>query len=123
MREHGRTVARRCSVNRMACLALRISLPIRRLRFDHRQVLTMEACPCRKLSRCAWFAAPKWGGLMNKLSVVLIGAAMALAHGAQAAELRVLAGGAMTAVWAEVKPKFEQASGHKLDIFSARRRT
>ena len=54
---------------------------------------------------------------MNKLSVVLIGAAMALAHGAQAAELRVLAGGAMTAVWAEVKPKFEQASGHKLDIY------
>src|ERR1051325_1958519 len=36
---------------------------------------------------------------------------------AKAAELRVLAGGAMTAVWAEVKPKFEQASGHKLDIF------
>src|SRR4029079_812178 len=54
---------------------------------------------------------------MNKLSVVLIGAAMTLAHGAQAAELRVLAGGAMTAVWAEIKPKFEQASGHKLDIF------
>jgi len=36
---------------------------------------------------------------------------------AEAAELRVLAGGAMTAVWAEVKPKFEQTSGHKLDIF------
>src|SRR5437764_14083177 len=54
---------------------------------------------------------------MNKLSVVLIGAAMTLAHSAEAAELRVLAGGAMTAVWAEVKPKFEQASGHKLDIF------
>jgi molybdate transport system substrate-binding protein len=54
---------------------------------------------------------------MNKLFVVLIGAAMTLAHSAQAAELRVLAGGAMTAVWAEVKPKFEQASGHKLDIF------
>ena len=51
------------------------------------------------------------GGLMNKLSVVLIGTAIALAHGAQAAELRVLPGGAMTAVWAEVKPKFEQASG------------
>jgi len=34
-----------------------------------------------------------------------------------AAEIRVLAGGAMTAVWAEIKPKFEQASGHKLDIF------
>jgi molybdate transport system substrate-binding protein len=54
---------------------------------------------------------------MNKLSVLLIGAAMTLAHSAQGAELRVLAGGAMTAVWAEVKPKFEQASGHKLDIF------
>ena len=54
---------------------------------------------------------------MNKLSVVLIGAAVTLAHGAQAAELRVLAGGAMTAIWAEVRPKFEQASGHKLDIF------
>jgi molybdate transport system substrate-binding protein len=54
---------------------------------------------------------------MNKLSIVLIGAAMTLAHIAQAAELRVLAGGAMTAVWTEVKPKFEQASGHKLDIF------
>ena len=62
-------------------------------------------------------ATPKQGELMNKLSVVLIGAAMTLAHSAQAAELRVLAGGAMTAVWAEVKPKFEQASGHKLDIF------
>src|SRR5438477_12115602 len=54
---------------------------------------------------------------MNKLSVALMGAAMALAQGAQAAELRVRAGGAMTAVWAEVKPKFEQASGHNLDIF------
>jgi molybdate transport system substrate-binding protein len=37
--------------------------------------------------------------------------------GAHAAELRVLAGGAMTAVWGELKPKFEQASGHKLEIF------
>lgn len=55
---------------------------------------------------------------MNTFSVVAtIGLAIALAPAAQAAELRVLAGGAMTAVWAEVKPKFEQASGHKLDIF------
>jgi molybdate transport system substrate-binding protein len=36
---------------------------------------------------------------------------------ARAAEIRVLAGGAMTAVWAEIKPQFEQSSGHKLDIF------
>nr|WP_249159821.1 substrate-binding domain-containing protein [Bradyrhizobium tropiciagri] len=40
-----------------------------------------------------------------------------LVPSAHAAEIRVLAGGAMTAVWTELKPKFEQASGHKLDIF------
>jgi molybdate transport system substrate-binding protein len=34
-----------------------------------------------------------------------------------AAELRLLAGGAMVNVWAEIKPKFEEASGHRLDIF------
>jgi molybdate transport system substrate-binding protein len=34
-----------------------------------------------------------------------------------AAELRLLAGGAMTNVWAEIKPEFESASGHKLEIF------
>jgi len=36
---------------------------------------------------------------------------------AQGAEIRVLAGGAMTAVCGELEPKFEQASGHKLEIF------
>lgn len=48
-----------------------------------------------------------------------LGLAMVLSSisSVQAAELRVLAGGAMTAVWAELKPKFEQASGHNLDIF------
>src|SRR5690349_2631094 len=40
-----------------------------------------------------------------------------LVPSAHAAEIRVLAGGAMNAVWTEIKPKFEQASGHKLDIF------
>src|SRR5436305_13137374 len=35
----------------------------------------------------------------------------------QAAELRLLAGGAMSGVWADIKPKFEQASGHRLEIF------
>jgi molybdate transport system substrate-binding protein len=34
-----------------------------------------------------------------------------------AAELRLLAGGAMTNVWMEIKPHFEQATGHKLEIF------
>lgn len=32
-------------------------------------------------------------------------------------ELRVLAGGGMAGEWALLKPKFEQASGHRLDIF------
>ena len=36
--------------------------------------------------------------------------------GLTAAELKVLAGGSMTAVLNELKPQFEQASGHKLDI-------
>jgi molybdate transport system substrate-binding protein len=34
-----------------------------------------------------------------------------------AAELRVLAGGGMAGEWTLLKPKFEQASGHRLDIF------
>ena len=34
-----------------------------------------------------------------------------------AAELRVLAGGAMTSVWGQIKSRFELTSGHKLDIF------
>src|SRR5947199_2091899 len=35
----------------------------------------------------------------------------------QAAELKLLAGGAMSSVWADIKPEFERASGHKLEIF------
>src|SRR4051794_34643002 len=34
----------------------------------------------------------------------------------QAAELRLLAGGGMMTVWEELKPKFEQASDHKLIV-------
>jgi molybdate transport system substrate-binding protein len=36
---------------------------------------------------------------------------------AHAAELRALVGGAMTDVFAELRPRFEQASGHKVEIF------
>lgn len=55
---------------------------------------------------------------MNTLSIAtMIGLAMALAPPARAAELRVLAGGGMAGEWALLKPKFEQASGHKLEIF------
>src|SRR2546423_7308120 len=35
----------------------------------------------------------------------------------QAAELRLLAGGAMAGVWGDTKPQFEQASRAKADIF------
>jgi molybdate transport system substrate-binding protein len=56
-------------------------------------------------------------GAMNIFSAAVIGLAMALAPAAQAAELRVLAGGAMTSVWADLQPKYEQGSGHKLEIF------
>src|SRR4051794_41594431 len=34
-----------------------------------------------------------------------------------AAELKLLAGGAMSSVWADIKPEVERASGHKLEIF------
>jgi molybdate transport system substrate-binding protein len=56
---------------------------------------------------------------MRGLSVAVVGivAGLMLSSAATAAELRVLAGGAMTAVWASIKPNFEQTSGHKLDIF------
>ena len=55
---------------------------------------------------------------MNTFSIAaMIGLAMAFAPAVQAAELRVLAGGGMAREWGELKPKFEQASGHKLDIF------
>jgi len=55
---------------------------------------------------------------MNTVSIVtMIGLAMALAPAARAAELRVLAGGGMAGEWTLLKPKFEQASGHRLEIF------
>jgi molybdate transport system substrate-binding protein len=63
-----------------------------------------------------------WGDSVKKLSVFLVASTLGLAAiqlsmtNAQAAELRVLTGGAMTTIWGELKPKFEQASGHKLTI-------
>jgi molybdate transport system substrate-binding protein len=41
---------------------------------------------------------------------------MALAPALQAAELKVIAGGSMTAMLNQLTPAFEQASGHKLSI-------
>ena len=60
---------------------------------------------------------------MKKLSFTAVASTLGFAivllpiTNLHAAELRVLAGGAMTAVWEELKPKFEQASGHKLEMF------
>lgn len=59
---------------------------------------------------------------MKKLSGSVVASALGLAivqlslTNMQAAELKVLAGGAMTTVWGELKPKFEQASGDKLIV-------
>lgn len=54
---------------------------------------------------------------MDKFAIAAaIGLAMALAPGARAAELKVLAGGSMTASLKELGPRFEKATGHKLDI-------
>jgi len=41
---------------------------------------------------------------------------IAFAGNLRVAELELLAGGAMSGVWADIKPQFEQASGHKLEI-------
>jgi len=60
---------------------------------------------------------------MKKLSTIAVASMLAFAivllpiTNVHAAELRVLAGGAMSAVWGELKPKFEQTSGYKLEIF------
>jgi len=53
------------------------------------------------------------------LAGAVLGLALVLSPTAtlEAAELKVLAGGAMSGVWADIKPQFEQASGHKLQIF------
>src|SRR6476619_2461124 len=50
------------------------------------------------------------------MAATVLGLAMALAPAARAAELKVLAGGSMTASLKELGPRFEQATGHKLDI-------
>src|SRR6478672_10655482 len=61
--------------------------------------------------------------LMQKHSLTVASTVLSLAFvlstftNVQAAELRLLAGGAMSGVWADIKPQFEQASGHKLEIF------
>ena len=56
---------------------------------------------------------------MDKLSIAALGlaiAAMAPITTVRASELKVLAGGSMTASLKELAPRFEKTTGHKLDI-------
>src|SRR6266700_7090573 len=54
----------------------------------------------------------------SSITASMLGLAMALSPmaGAQAVELKVLAGGSMTVSLNELKPRFESATGHKLTI-------
>jgi molybdate transport system substrate-binding protein len=54
----------------------------------------------------------------SRAAASVFGAALALSSqaGSQAAELKVLAGGSMTAVLGVIAPEFERASGHRLVI-------
>lgn len=59
---------------------------------------------------------------MNRISVTIWASALLSLAPLQftnphAAELRLLAGGAIATVWGDIKPQFERASGHKLEIF------
>ena len=54
-----------------------------------------------------------------KLSTLTLLAGLLLPMTAQSAELKILAGGSMTASLKELAPKFEQATGHRLDIVFA----
>lgn len=51
------------------------------------------------------------------LTAAILGLVLIVSPAAQAAELKVLAGGAMIGPMKEIAAKFEAASGHKLDIF------
>src|SRR5215467_5133603 len=55
---------------------------------------------------------------MDRLSLAatMLGLAIATAPAANAADLKVLAGGSMTVSLRELGPRFERASGHKLDM-------
>jgi molybdate transport system substrate-binding protein len=53
------------------------------------------------------------------MAATLLGLAMAVAPAATAAELKVLAGGSMTASLKELAPAFERLTGHKLEMHFA----
>jgi molybdate transport system substrate-binding protein len=62
-----------------------------------------------------WFVMKSYS-LRTVASVLSLALVLSPSANVQAAELRLLAGGAMSGVWADIKPQFEQASGHKLEI-------
>lgn len=56
-------------------------------------------------------------GLQWRVFLLAVGILMSCIGGASAADLRVLAGGAMVGIWDELKPLFESATGHKIELF------
>lgn len=50
------------------------------------------------------------------LAGFLLAAGLTVVHSVHAAELKVIAGGSMTAIVKELAPRFEHATGHKLNI-------
>ena len=68
-------------------------------------------------SHHAWAALFNEAGLRSPAIIACGAVLITSARNLPAPELRLLAGGAMSGVWADIKPQFEQASGHKLEIF------
>ena len=60
-------------------------------------------------------------GLRAITTLLALSSMLIVSTNLQAAHLEILAGGAMTGIWADLKPQFEQASGHRLRSFWVRR--